>query len=244
MDIEKPKEETTWATVEEDIYIKVSLSFEENELVNTESSAELIELIEYYTIQKENAHLMAESGRALGYSENHIVVQLAKQEWKKAADALDYYTTKYELLKEKQETEYPNAAYVWNYLKDLGYNDYVCAGIMGNLMAEVGGQTLALDIDAVNGIHYGICQWNKRYYGSVWGTDLATQCDFLRDNIEYEIDKYGSNFKRDFDYSDFLALTNEQDAALAFCMAYERCGASSYEVRQKNATKAYKYFVS
>ena len=38
--------------------------------------------------------------------------------------------------------EYPEAYKIWHYLKKLGYNDYVCAGIMGNIMAECGGQTL------------------------------------------------------------------------------------------------------
>ena len=38
--------------------------------------------------------------------------------------------------------KYSQATQVWNGLKALGLNDYVCAGIMGNIMAEVGGQTL------------------------------------------------------------------------------------------------------
>ena len=47
-------------------------------------------------------------------------------------------TTKKIINKDK----YPEAYKIWHYLKKLGYNDYVCAGIMGNIMAECGGQTL------------------------------------------------------------------------------------------------------
>ena len=41
-------------------------------------------------------------------------------------------------------------------MKELGWNDYVCAGIVGNLMAEVGGQTLNIDPQLGNS-YYGIC---------------------------------------------------------------------------------------
>ena len=39
---------------------------------------------------------------------------------------------------------YPTAEYVWAFLKKQGFSDTVAAGIMGNMMAEVGGQTLKL----------------------------------------------------------------------------------------------------
>ena len=66
-------------------------------------------------------------------------------------------------------------------MKNLGWNDYVCAGIMGNLMAETGGQTLDLDPKAYssNKNYYGICQWSKKYYAEVHKKDLEFQCDFL-----------------------------------------------------------------
>lgn len=50
---------------------------------------------------------------------------------------LDFYREAYK--------EYPEATEVWIYLRyGLGYNEYVCAGILGNMMAEVGGGTLDL----------------------------------------------------------------------------------------------------
>ena len=42
---------------------------------------------------------------------------------------------------EKSE-EYESAAFIWKYFEDKGYSDYAIAGILGNIMAEVGGQTL------------------------------------------------------------------------------------------------------
>ena len=41
--------------------------------------------------------------------------------------------------------EYPAATVIWITLKEEGFSDEVIAGIIGNLMAEVGGQTLNLN---------------------------------------------------------------------------------------------------
>ena len=138
--------------------------------------------------------------------------------------------------------EYPAATYIWRYMKELGWNDYVCAGIMGNLMTEVGGQTLHIRYDAYGNGYYGMCQWN-RAYGSIWGADLITQCNFLRDTIKYEFDTYGFKYQKGFNFNSFLNMTDAQQAALAFAKSYERCGSGSYNIRQQNALKAYNYFV-
>lgn len=138
--------------------------------------------------------------------------------------------------------EYPAATQIWRYMKAQGWNDYVCAGIMGNLMAEVGGQTLNIRYTLSSGSYYGMCQWS-RGYSQVWGAGLETQCDFLRDTIKYEFDTYGSKYQKGFNFNSFLNMTDAQQAALAFAKSYERCGSGSYGVRQKNALKAYNYFV-
>ena len=127
-------------------------------------------------------------------------------------------------------------------MKAQGWNDYVCAGIMGNLMAEVGGQTLDIRYTLSSKNFYGMCQWS-RGYSQVWGAGLETQCDFLRDTIKYEFDTYGSKYQKGFNFNSFLNMTDAQQAALAFAKSYERCGSGSYGVRQKNALKAYNYFV-
>ena len=190
---------------------------------------------------------MANAARKLGYKEEHKVIQLAKEEWEQADKKYNLYKGQYQNLVKaenehwsKKEKEYPTAAYIWKYLKGMGYNDYVCAGIMGNIMVEVGGQTLNLNYKA-QGTYYGICQWSKGYK-EVWGANLSQQCDFLAKSIRYEFNTFGSCYKRGFKYDNFIALTNEKQTALAFAKCYERCSSSTYSLRQKCATVALEYF--
>ena len=191
---------------------------------------------------------MANAARKLGYKEDHDVILLAKKEWGQADRKYNLYKGQYETLIQKEnndkwsqrEKEYPTATYIWKYLKGMGYNDYVCAGIMGNMMVEVGGQTLNLNHKA-RGTYYGICQWSKGYK-EVWGANLSQQCDFLANSIRYEFNTFGSCYKKGFKYNNFIALTNEKQAALAFAKCYERCSSSTYSLRQKCATKALEYF--
>ena len=143
------------------------------------------------------------------------------------------------------KSKYPVATEVWNYMKALGWSDAVCAGIMGNMMAEVGGHTLNLRYDAYdkNKAYYGLCQWSGKYYPQIQGTDLKTQCDFLRDTIKQQIDIYGKRYASGMNYKEFLKLEDPKEVALCFAIAYERCSSATYSVRQTNAVKAYDYFV-
>ena len=136
------------------------------------------------------------------------------------------------------EGQYPEATQVWNYLKGMGLNNYVCAGIMGNIMAEVGGQTLNIGLYAFKdtGTYYGICQWagsRKSRLLNNYGRDLQAQLNFLGVELYEEIPASSS----------FYSMQDEKQAALYFAQYYERCGSSSYGVRQSNATKALAYFV-
>lgn len=142
-------------------------------------------------------------------------------------------------------TQYSVASTIWTYLKNQGYNNYVCAGIMGNIMAEVGGHTLDIDYRLYDdsGKYYGICQWSNKYHLAVQGASLNGQLSYLIKTIQNEIDNYGYLYSSDFDYTDFKNMTDASDAALAFAKAYERCGSGSYSKRQANADKAYNYFV-
>lgn len=83
--------------------------------------------------------------------------------------------------------EYPTATTIWLYMKnELGWNDYVCAGVMGNMMWETGGGTLKLNWklwDAQWNAFYGICQWYRRYYPEVMNTSLEFQLKFLKNNV-------------------------------------------------------------
>ena len=143
------------------------------------------------------------------------------------------------------KSKYPVATKVWNYMKALGWSAAVCAGIMGNMMAEVGGHTLNLRYDAYdkNKAYYGLCQWSGKYYPQIQGTDLKTQCDFLRDTIKKQIDIYGKRYASGMNYKEFLKLEDPKEVALCFAIAYERCSSATYSVRQTNAVKAYDYFV-
>ncbi len=135
------------------------------------------------------------------------------------------------------DSEYVQSTYVWNYLKGLGLNDYVCAGILGNIMAEVGGQTLDISKYSCksNNGYYGMCQWaggRKDRLLKDFGKSLDAQCRFLGVELFEVIPKDNSFYK----------LQNEKQAALYFAQYYERCNSSSYAVRKTNATKALKYF--
>lgn len=195
------------------------------------------------------AHRLADAARELNYSSDHITITTAQSEYMEAqkkmeecVEAIEELKTEYNKRFEDKTAEYPEATTIWKYLKQQGYNDYVCAGIMGNLMTEVGGQTLALKPYASNSNYYGMCQWNKAY-SEVWGQDLIGQCKFLNKTMKYEFNTFGRAYKKGFDFSAFTELENERKAALAFAKCYERCGSGSYEVRQNNAEKAYNYFV-
>ena len=133
--------------------------------------------------------------------------------------------------------DYSQARQVWNHLTSMGLNKYVCAGIIGNIMAEVGGQTLDISRWPTysKGSYYGICQWGgsrrSRLLNS-YGKSLNAQLSFLSVELYEVIPKSNS----------FYNMQNEKDAALYFAKYYERCSSKSYTVRQRNATKALEYF--
>lgn len=251
----EPVVEYVTQTIEVDKSFRVEIidNFEDPDLF-TYTLDQLKTLIDNNRNVQSIAHELAESARALGWPEDSSTIESAKAEWWNAQIAIEVYSVRYEELYIESEqakwdakaTEYPAATEVWLYMKDLGWNDYVCAGIMGNLMAEVGGQTLDIQptLYSSGKYFYGMCQWNKKYYPEIHGTDLATQCDFLRDTIKYEIDTFGYAYKKGFNLDSFLALSNERDAALAFAKCYERCASGTYKIRQNNAEKAYDYFVN
>ena len=146
--------------------------------------------------------------------------------------------------------KYPIAEHIWYRLTSAGINEHVAAGIMGNIMSEVGGHTLDFSKwkkwSSTSGT-YGICQWtgsrrNKMFKS--FGKSIDDQVDFLLYEMPKEFNSYGYKYKSGFDYDDFLALEDEQQAALAFAKCYERCSSKGYSSRKKQATKAYSYFTN
>lgn len=179
--------------------------------------------------------------------EELIDVRNLEAEYQEDISAIEAEEVRIEAMWSEKAGSYPVATQVWRYMKEeLGWNDYVCAGVMGNMMAEVGGQTLSLDpyLYGHSGAnYYGLCQWSSRYYPSIQGADVDAQLDFLASTVKKELDTYGYLFRSGLDYEAFCNLIDAEDAAMAFAKAYERCGSGSYGVRQTNALKAYNYFV-
>lgn len=151
---------------------------------------------------------------------------------------------------EKKMQEYPEATTVWVTLKSFGWNDYVCAGIIGNMMAEVGGHTLDLNIincaydHAPNGYltgSFGLCAWtpSSNYYNSQWfeDTSIEAQCRFIKNSLEEQI-SWGISV------NDFLSVNNVYDAAYYFMKYYERPGHYNTNNRYADALVAYDYFTS
>lgn len=172
--------------------------------------------------------------------------------------ALDIrYCADYEAILEQEELarqwrarldEYPVATKVWLHLKEeMGYSDAVCAGILGNIMAECGGGTLELKWDAVNKSSkcYGLCQWHPRYYKAVQGATLEQQLEFMSTSFPEVLSKYISvYYKHGYTYEDFLALEDPAQVAYIFCVVYERPGPGTYDMRRANALKAFNYFTT
>lgn len=137
--------------------------------------------------------------------------------------------------------EYSTAAYIYLYLSDKGFNDYVACGIIGNMMAEVGGQTLRLPWDTKTKGYYGLCMWSKRWHPDVWGCDLDGQLDYLTQTIKEQFDYCGEMFGCTYD--EFLEIDDCRYAAKMFMVVYERCSMNSVYKRMDNAEKAYEYLV-
>ena len=199
---------------------------------------------------------------------NHKTKQNIKKEIRNIDSILEIYENKYENILEQERIaeenrikeeekkrkelhllkcsqQYPIATTIWKYLKNLGYNDYICAGILGNMMAEAGGQTLNIQpylLDESE-FYYGICQWSKEYHPQAYGTELDFQLNYLYNTIQKEFNVFGHLYYSGFSYTSFLNLDDASAAALAFAKVYERCGSQYYNIRQRNAIKAYNYFV-
>lgn len=159
----------------------------------------------------------------------------ARIELAKTQELHDQYN--YQLRKERWDDEYPVAAEVYNTLIENGYSAPVACGIIGNMMAEVGGQTLNLQYAADGNGYYGLCQWSMNYYPNVYGESVSGQMIYLLDTIEYAFEHYGN-----YTFSEFLQITNPAEAANAFARAYERCDPASYYQREINALTAFDYF--
>lgn len=167
----------------------------------------------------------------------------------------NYYYTKSEALGTKEDldrinnsikqSKYPDAYFIWNYLINNGYSKESAAGILGNMMVEVGGwvgdiATLNLDVTNNGRTYYGICQWKKSMYPKVVGMNLEQQLNFLNSTISTEFRDFGR--LSGYSLESFKNCTDPASAALAFAKTYERCSSKSYSRRQRCAKIAYNEF--
>lgn len=196
--------------------------------------------------RKESAKKMADAARECGYAEDHPIIVLAQEEWDAANSLSIIYQEKlseYNLT--KAWIEYPVATEVWIHLtQTMGYNEYVAAGILGNMMVECGGMTLNLDWQAVNKSSkcYGLCQWHPMYHQEVQYASLEQQIEYMTKSFPEILKRYAYEYQPNFTYQDFLNLTDAKAAAKAFCYIYERPG-TYHSVREDIAEKAYEYFM-
>ena len=178
-----------------------------------------------WTDLQQTAHDIAQMARDAGLpDDNPIIVECSRIWWAE------------ENAKLTEPEPYPVAKQVWDYLHSLGLSDQVCAGILGNMMAECGGQTLDLQpyVWGGGGNYYGLCQWSSRYYPQVANQGVDGQLQTLMDTIESTMREAGGN------YGYFLTITSAYDAAYYFEKYYERAGWSS--IRGNNALVALDHF--
>lgn len=161
-----------------------------------------------------------------------------KQNTKKIAERAVY-----EAKMNQRYKKYPVATTCWRIMKSYGWSDAVCAGIIGNMMAEVGGHTLNLKWDTYSHGYYGLCQWSLQFYTGPQNASIQQQMNYMHGDIKTQFDNFGFNYYRGFNYNAFLQLSSPQEAALAFAKCYERCTSASYQVRQTDALIAYNFFV-
>lgn len=130
------------------------------------------------------------------------------------------------------KAEYYVAGCVYEHLSALGYTEPVIAGILGNMMAECGGQTLSLqwNLYGGGGAYYGLCMWSLRYGPDVRGRNVTGQLQYLTGNMEENIEQFGGSY----DY--FCSLQDAGQAARYFANYYERGGGAG--VRAQNAYRA------
>lgn len=189
----------------------------------------------------------------LGYMKDHPAVKLIETDIKNCEKDVEYYTEQQALRQEEynwqvRAEEYPAATEAWLYMKnEFGWNDIVCAGIIGNLMAECGGcwtQDLDWTINTKHGM--GMAQWlsGRRSqlianYGE--NPSLVDQLNFMRDEL------YGINGATkqvtDNQLDKIMNAETPEDCAFAFATYYERCAEKYRYPRKGYARTAYEYFV-
>lgn len=243
-------------------------------VIETEPEEEIIIILEVVEVERVEPTTLEEANTALknaifrrdttasvyegllllGYTEKHPAVVMAKTDFQNAEADVKYYAEQ-QLIRQEEENwrvraeEYPVTTQAWLYMKnELGFSDIVCAGIIGNMMAECGGcWTSDLDWDVSSSSGYGMIQWlgsRKQQLFSIYGSNpsVENQLDFIKDEL------YGTNGVTkqvtDSQLDKIINAETPEDCAYAFACYYERCGEGHRWVRRDYARHAYEYFVS
>lgn len=164
----------------------------------------------------------------------------------------DYEVIQAEIDKEKPKPavslptgEYPEARLIWNTIVSWGWSAETAAGIIGNMMAEIGGGTLNLSRwNSDKGCGYGLIQWTsgrangiKARYGVY--PNIEQQLQYMKDEL------LGTNGVRaQVTAAQLKQILNgsPESTALAFASYFERCGKVYRARRQGYARIAYEYF--
>ena len=189
----------------------------------------------------------------LGYADDHPAVAMAKTDIENADADVAYYQEQFKIWEEKHKwevraSEYPTATQVWLYMKnELGYSDIVCAGIMGNMMAECGGcWTSDLDWDVHSSSGFGMIQWlggRKQQLFSIYGNNpsVEDQLNFMHDELYGTDDVTWQVSQSQLDK--IMNAETPEECAYAFACYFERCGEGHRAPRRGYARRAYEYFV-
>lgn len=151
---------------------------------------------------------------------------------------------KEEIIVEEPAAADSIAQQVWDAMKAKGWSDELCAGIMGNLMAECGGGTLDLNpyCHGDSGTSYGLCQWHiERKYNMLKFNGKNYNTTTNLPTIEHQIDYL------EYELQDYNILNGDktyQQVAYEFCVKFERPSNrySKAESRKKLAQIAYQEF--
>lgn len=210
-------------------------------------------LLDEATKHQETTQMVLDGLIELGYEPNHPAIVMAYAELENRTADVAYYQEKQveweEIHKwEVRASEYPVATQVWLYMKEeFGWSDTVCAGIMGNMMAECGGcWTSDLHWNVSSSSGYGMIQWlgsRKQQLFNIYGSSpsIEDQLNFMKDEL------YGTNGVTkqvtDSQLDKIMNADSPEDCAYAFACYFERCGEGHRWVRRDYARRAYEYFV-
>ena len=214
---------------------------------------EATSLLEEAIARQELTETIYQGFLTLGYADNHPAVVLAKTDIENATIEVEYYQEQFSIWEEKlkwekRAAEYPVATQVWLYMKnELGYSDTVCAGIMGNMMAECGGcWTSDLNWDVHSSSGFGMIQQlggRKRQLFSIYGENpsIEDQLNFMHDELHGTdgVAKQVTNWQLE----QIMEADTPEECAYAFACYFERCGEGHRAPRRGYARRAYEYFV-